>query len=1245
MPKSAEFILDPEKIQVLVVEPYGPSFAGLISKLNQNPQIQIVECRDLSDGSATARQFGSCVFLAHIPNPNSMDANLTALKQMAMPIRQKKIRPIYTTKVKNPVVHEALTAQGCTDVIDEPINERQMIFKIEKHIKALQALKPKATGQAQQAIKKTGAKEERKQAAMGTGKKAQVHLVDPLEISSDCWLLSRVQPSKVGGRWNLQLEGPGPKLGKWEKIKGTEGANEQWRWIPSDPATDPAHQIPGAWVLKGKRPEYHSGTWNFSGSLLELTFVHDGKVLATKVVTNSRGDLMLAGNSLIAQDHRLLYGQLSTMASARTKGTSGENGKEKSAKKDGNSLRRRQAGAEESTSSEDEKKAAVKLVDPCKLQSDFWLVHPTKPSRANRRWILRLYGPGPTAGRWVELDTGDASDQYWKWEPTDPKTTPFLKEKGTWVFKGLLPKFTEDSWLFVGRKPDLSFYEDQKKLGTRVAVENTVTLLLCKNSNAANAFVPEIQKSLSKVIKDLDKKSKEAEEAVQEMEGKSAAKASSDLTESEREALASDPKPDEPDEPDDPDEHDDEGKADGADEEENDRTREKDSEAKKPSKDSAEEPEIDVNDPLFKFPESKFGSSGGFWKCANVESTGYKWYVFIPLELMSGEISSPREFNKFWIQKGKVAPSLIGEEGEQEQFWVFVSSEPQARRKFDDLPVVIQEFLDHLSPEDLAQIMASREKAEKEANQTGEKLKDVLKNQEVPQEDASSEKAGEQEVLRKRLRRDEDKEAQDFEIAQGKQKQSKEMEIELDPEREAKELEAEIKADALAAEMEATQEAEEGRDLRDQRGEDEESPELKDKRGKSEDGGPALEDKRKKKDRSGPELGDRRGEDEEGEETPDLRTRAEASRELEDQRGDSPDAKPNKKKKKGREKDGATESEEDESADEDSKSGPKSARKRREEESSDLDPALPSSDEASEEQDEEPSAHEDSSEERKEESEAEENSEKNEREEQETEAASESKKNSEDSLDTPDSKEERRKHGEDSAADTGSDEHPDESASLANSGVAADAATAPSETEANVQVSLEESLEAGPLQPTLSPLALAFLVSELMAKVRPDYNRMVNKVCGYLSQGLNQCPVEFWVSSAQGWFCAGATHGDTSKYGTLVLTVTGEGQVRGPNGEELVTVSALGSQKIQAILVFSGDQARRIPAGYLPKISKMLVGLSCTLGRLGPSTAPQSDAPAASSVTSGTVQVESPSPARASDSTPDSAGESTPQAA
>lgn len=1204
MPKSAEFILDPEKIQVLVVEPYGPSFAGLISKLNQNPQIQIVECRDLSDGSATARQFGTCIFLGHIPNPKSVDTTLAALKQMASPIRQKKIRTIYTTKVKNAVVHEVLTAQGCTDVIDEPINERQMIFKIEKHIKALQALKPKAATQTQQGTQKADGKGEQKKAVLGTGKKAQVHLVDPLEISSDCWLLSKTQPNKVSCRWNLQLEGPSSKLGKWEKIKGTEGANEQWRWTPNDLANDPAHKIAGAWVLKGKRPEFQNGTWNFSGPLLELVFVHEGKVLASKVITNSRGDLMIAKDSLLAQDHLLIYGQLSTMASSKKRGGDGEGRKEKDGKNDASSLRRRRERAEEVTSSEDEKKAAVKLVDPCALKSDFWLVHPTKPSRANRRWIFRLYGPGPAAGHWEELDTGDSSDQYWKWVPTDPKATPFLKEKGTWVFKGLLPKFSEDSWLFVGRKPELSFYEDKKKLGTRVAVENTVTLLLCKNSDAAHAFVPEIQKSLSKVIKELEKKSKEAEGAVQEMEGKSVAKSHRDLTESEREALASDPEPDEEPEGESekeihrPSEEDskgeealgEEGSAPKREKVETNETRKKKQEKKLWAKEEEEEAEIDPSEPLFKFPESRFGNPGGFWKCANVESTGYRWYAFLPIELMSGEVSSPREFSRYWIQKAKVAPSLVGQEGDQEQFWVFVSSEPQQRKKFDDLPVVIQEFLDHLSPEDIAQIMAKREKAERDASQTGEKLKEALKNQEVSQDDQAKENAGEQddkEDFRKKLRRDADQEGRDFEIAQGKQKQSKEMEIELDREREAKELEAEIKADALAAEMVATQEAEDGRDLRDQRGEDEESPELK--------------DKRKKKDHSGTSLVDRRGDDEEGEETPDLKTRAESARELEDQRGDHSESEQNKKRKRNK-TEGAAEGEDDGADEEGSKSGQRSARKRREEKTSGLDPESLSN-EASEEQRGKQAAQEDSSEHRNEEGEDEGSSEKNEGDELETEPDSENEKNTEDSVDTPDSKEESKNHAEDSLGEDDSGQLPGEGTALPGPGVEPDVQASPSESEADVQVSLEAPVEAGPLQPTLSPLALAFLVSELMAKVRPDYDRMVNKICGYLSQGLNQCSVEFWVSSAQGWFCAGATHDDPPKQGALILTVTGEGQVSGPNGEELMTISALGSQKTQAILVFFGDQAQRIPAGYLPKVSKMLVGLCCTLGRLGPPAA------------------------------------------
>src|SRR4051812_48633393 len=90
MTKSAEFILQPNLHSVVLVKPFGPSFAAVVEKLGQNATLQTVECISAMDTLSVVRQMGTCVILAHAASGNEVVQHLTILKTLALQIKVRK---------------------------------------------------------------------------------------------------------------------------------------------------------------------------------------------------------------------------------------------------------------------------------------------------------------------------------------------------------------------------------------------------------------------------------------------------------------------------------------------------------------------------------------------------------------------------------------------------------------------------------------------------------------------------------------------------------------------------------------------------------------------------------------------------------------------------------------------------------------------------------------------------------------------------------------------------------------------------------------------------------------------------------------------------------------------------------------------------------------------------------------------------------------------------------------------------
>ena len=237
----------------------------------------------MSEFVQLAMQLRPCIILGSIAETAEISKLLQVATVLKRDIKQGKIKFIITCSIKQPPVARKFEDLGCQEFMMEPVNERQLQFKMSLQIKAnLAARKQHKIAE----FKRMKASE-----GEGQGADAAVKEIDATEIAEDVWAFKGNRPSKKGKKWAFRMAGPDEAQGAWEQHpdKTPEGET-QWRWMPKD-----GPSAKGAWQCAGDKPEHTPQGWGFQGLRPQLKFVDpQGKEIAKKVDTDANGDLITA---------------------------------------------------------------------------------------------------------------------------------------------------------------------------------------------------------------------------------------------------------------------------------------------------------------------------------------------------------------------------------------------------------------------------------------------------------------------------------------------------------------------------------------------------------------------------------------------------------------------------------------------------------------------------------------------------------------------------------------------------------------------------------------------------------------------------------------------------------------------------------------------------------------------------------------------------------------------------------------
>ncbi len=131
------------------------------------------------------------------------------------------------------------------------------------------------------------------------------------------------------------------------------------------------------------------------------------------------------------------------------------------------------------------------------LEDDIWILKNDQDcKKVLSKWLIRLLGPAPFVGQWIEVKAGT-----WRFEIKEEDKEMYVPNDGAWYFSGdQKPEFVwkENRWLISGDNFNL-FFKNQSQIFSRLSCSNKI-FKIAKNSLFANTKETIILESLDKEL-------------------------------------------------------------------------------------------------------------------------------------------------------------------------------------------------------------------------------------------------------------------------------------------------------------------------------------------------------------------------------------------------------------------------------------------------------------------------------------------------------------------------------------------------------------------------------------------------------------------------------------------------------------------------------------------------------------------------------------------------------------------------
>jgi hypothetical protein len=242
-----------------------------------------------------------CVAVFTVFERNDLSVIVNALFGLKKELRERKLIAIAFVKFSSDKVDDLLMKSGCSELLKFDLNAKAFTYKINRYLKILEqeesgddlvSLLSDKGGDSQGGRQKL-------EGSRDSGPSAfNVHLTQAWTGGDDFWLFrKKAYAKKYQNFWLIELIGPSPAAGSWEKVE-----DQLWRWQAR--ATHPFFDVsPTVWQFRGKQPQYSwvINRWGFVSENPSLALMTDGSVLHSRFKLRDPLNIEIANNSEYAR--------------------------------------------------------------------------------------------------------------------------------------------------------------------------------------------------------------------------------------------------------------------------------------------------------------------------------------------------------------------------------------------------------------------------------------------------------------------------------------------------------------------------------------------------------------------------------------------------------------------------------------------------------------------------------------------------------------------------------------------------------------------------------------------------------------------------------------------------------------------------------------------------------------------------------------------------------------------------------
>ncbi len=274
----------------------------LISQVGKSHKYDLSNYQSVRDVKLNLSKQGHGIVVFHIKNKTDLKEVVSLLRSLKGLQRKKLLKTVCILGKRNNKVEDVLRRYGCHDVLELTTSCKCISHKIDflSHSLIKELEENQRTNNFKSA--KSNYKKENLE------KKDDFVQVDPLEIESDCWVISSSADYKrILKTYLIRIIGPSPHIGKWIELEGKSNVGlkkdefSTWEFILNDKNDKSFVRSNGSWFFYGSKPDFDWKVqrWRFSSERPHLYFSSDSNEVVSKIEYTD-GQVELANNSKYA---------------------------------------------------------------------------------------------------------------------------------------------------------------------------------------------------------------------------------------------------------------------------------------------------------------------------------------------------------------------------------------------------------------------------------------------------------------------------------------------------------------------------------------------------------------------------------------------------------------------------------------------------------------------------------------------------------------------------------------------------------------------------------------------------------------------------------------------------------------------------------------------------------------------------------------------------------------------------------